>query len=250
MIRAIIIEDLDDIRAKNSKLIKQVCPEVTIIAEANNVETAIKVIETYLPDLIFLDIELPDGTGFDLLHKIKHLTVKVIFITAFQQYALDAFRFSAIDYIMKPIDAMLLKEAVSRAQISINKEDLELKINTLLTNIERPNYLKKIIIKTSDKIFSINTQDIIYCEADRNYTFFYLIDGQKIIASNTLKEYDKLLNLQGFFRSHQSFLINMIYFDHYVKTDGGYIVLKNKKKIPLAPKRRVEMMVFLEEQKF
>lgn len=245
MLRAIIIDDIDAIRSKNIALITEHCPNVAIIAEADSVETGVEVIKKYLPDLVFLDVEMADGTGFDLLQQLMPINFKVIFITAYQEFAMKAFRFSAIDFLLKPIDPDDLTEAVKKAEQSLNKEILELQFSTLFANIERPKNLQKLILKTAEKIFSVNVQDIIRCESDKNYTTFYLINGQKLLVSTTMKEYETMLVPMGFFRSHQSHLINMLYFDHYVKGDGNAIVMKDKIAVPLAIRKKEEFLTLL-----
>lgn len=246
MLRAVIIDDIDSIRIKNTELIKEFCPNVNIMAEAVDVKSGVELIKKYLPDLVFLDVEMPDGTGFDLLQQLKPITFKVIFITGFQDFAIKAFRFSAIDYLLKPVDPADLIDAVKKAEESLNKEALELKFGTLFTNIERPKNLQKLVLKTNDKLYSVNVQDIVNCESEKNYTTFYFIDGLKLVVSTTLKEYETLLSPHGFFRSHQSHLINMLYFDHLIKTDGGTIVMKNKTKVPLASRKKEEFMSLLD----
>ncbi len=246
MLRAIIVDDIDAIRNKNIDLIKEHCPNVAIIGEANNVKSGVEAIKKYLPDLVFLDVEMPDGTGFDLLQQLKPITFKVIFITGFQDFAIKAFRFSAIDYLLKPIDADDLIEAVKKVEETINKEVLELKFSTLFTNIERPKNLHKLVLKTVDKVYSVNVQDIVHCESEKNYTTFYFVNAPKLIVSTTLKEYETLLTPFGFFRSHQSHLINMLYFDHFIKADGGTIVMKNKTTVPLASRKKEEFLELLD----
>lgn len=242
MLRAIIIDDIHTIREKNIALIRQHCPNVAIIAEADSVASGVAVIKKYLPDLVFLDVEMADGTGFDLLQKCMPVHFKVIFITAFQEFAVKAFRVSAIDFLLKPVDPADLVPAVAKAEMSLSKEMLELQFNTLFANIERPRNLQKIILKTAEKVYAISVQDIIRCEAQKNYTTFYLVNGQKLLLSTTLKEYDTILLPMGFFRTHQSHLINMLYFDHYVKGDAGSIILKDKTAIPLSVRKKEEFL--------
>lgn len=245
MLRAIIIDDMDNIRQKNIAVIKQYCPNVAIIAEADSVASGVAAIRKYLPDFVFLDVEMQDGTGFDLLQQLKPINFKVIFITAFQEFAIKAFRFSAIDFLLKPVDPSDLVEAVKKAQETLSKEMLELQFSTLFSNIERPRDLQKIILKTADKVYSINVQDIIRCESEKNYTTFHMTNGQKLLVSTTLKEYETMLLPMGFFRTHQSHLINMLYFDHYVKTDSGSIIMKDKTSIPLSVRKKEEFLNFL-----
>ncbi len=246
MLRAVIIDDIDTIRKKNSELIKIHCPNIVITAEANSVETGAAIIKQYLPDIVFLDVEMPDGTGFDLLKKIDTINFKVIFITGFEDFAIRAFRASAIDYLLKPLNPIDLVEAVKKAEKSIDKDVFDLKYSTLFSNLERSKKLQKIILKTSEKIFSINIQDIIRCESEKNYTTFYLLNGVKILVSTTLKEYETLLCETGFFRPHQSHLINLAYFDYYLKSDGGAIIMKDKSSIPLSVRKKEEFLVLLD----
>lgn len=246
MLRAIVIDDIDSIRTKNIDLIKAHCPNIAIIGQANSVKSGFSLIKQIVPDLVFLDVEMPDGTGFDLLQMLNPIQFKVIFITGYEDFAIRAFRFSAIDYLLKPLDPAELVEAVNKAEESLNKEVLELKLNTLFSNLERPKNLQKLVLKTAEKIYSVNIQDIINCESDKNYTTFYFINAPKLVVSTTLKEYETLLKPFNFFRAHQSHLINMLYFDHFIKTDGGNtIVMKNKNKIPLATRKKEEFLTLI-----
>jgi two-component system LytT family response regulator len=246
MLRAIIIDDIESIRNKNKELIREHCPNVSILAEAGDVESGVEIIKKFMPDLVFLDVEMPDGTGFDLLQRLKPFHFKVIFITGFEDFAIRAFRFSAIDYLLKPLEPADLVEAVKKAEESLNMEMLETKFANLFANLERPKEQQKLVLKTTDRLYSVNVQDIVNCEADRNYTTFYFVDAPKLVVSTTLKEYETLLVPFGFFRTHQSHLINMKYFDHLVKTDGGTIVMKNKTKVPLATRKKEEFLTLLD----
>lgn len=245
MLRAVIIDDMDQIRAKNLDLIRKHCPQVSILAEASDVRSGVEVIRKFMPDLVFLDVEMPDGTGFDLLQQFNPVTFKVIFITGFQDFAIRAFRFSAIDYLLKPVDPDDLVAAVKKASDALNSENLALQLGTLLSHVGQAKAPQKIVLKTADKLYSVDVQDIVHCESDRNYTTFYLANGTRMVVSTTLKEYEALLAPMGFFRTHQSHLINMAYFDHFIKADGGLIVLKDQSRIPLASRKREEFMNLL-----
>ena len=247
MLRAIVIDDIDAIRKKNIEIIKSHCPNIAIIGQANSVESGVTLIRQIVPDIVFLDVEMPDGTGFDLLQKLKPINFKVIFITGYEDFAIRAFRFSAVDYLLKPVDPADLVEAVNKAEEALNKDVLELKLNTLFSNLERPKNLQKLVLKTAEKIYSVNIQDIVNCESDKNYTTFYFINAPKLVVSTTLKEYETLLKPFNFFRAHQSHLINMLYFDHFIKTDGGNtIVMKNKNKVPLAIRKKEEFLALID----
>ncbi len=247
MLRAIVIDDIDSIRTKNIDIIKSNCPNIVIIGQANSVESGVNLIKQIVPDVVFLDVEMPDGTGFDLLQKLKPVNFKVIFITGFEDFAIRAFRFSAIDYLLKPLDPEDLIQAVNKAEEALSKDVMELKLNTLFSNLERPKNLQKLVLKTAEKIYSVNIQDIVNCESDKNYTTFYFINAPKLVVSTTLKEYETMLKPFQFFRAHQSHLINMLYFDHFVKTDGGNtIVMKNKNKVPLAIRKKEEFLALID----
>ncbi|UPQ79843.1 LytTR family DNA-binding domain-containing protein [Flavobacterium azooxidireducens] len=247
MLRAIVIDDIEKIRKDNIAIIKSSCPGISIIGQAESVASGIKLIKQLAPDLVFLDVEMPDGTGFDLLQKLNPIHFKVIFITGYEDFAIRAFRFSAIDYLLKPLDKQELIEAVKKAEELMNKEVFDVKLHNLFSNLERPKNLQKLILKTADRIYSINIQDIVHCESDKNYTTFHFINSPKLIVSTNLKEYETLLSPHNFFRTHKSHLINMAFFDHFIKSEGGNtIVMKNKIVIPLSVRKKEEFMVLLE----
>lgn len=247
MLRAVIIDDIETIRKKNIAIIKSNCPNITIIGQADSVTSGINLIRQLAPDIVFLDVEMPDGTGFDMLQQLQPITFKVIFITGYEDFAIRAFRFSAIDYLLKPLDATDLVEAVKKAEESLSKEIFDMKLNNLFNNIGSPKNSQKLVLKTADKIYSVSIQDIVHCESDKNYTTFNFINAPKLVVSTNLKEYETMLTPHNFFRSHQSHLINMAYFDHFIKSDGGNtIILKNKSAIPLSVRKKEEFLILLE----
>lgn len=248
MLKAIIIDDVKKIRESVKDLLDNNCPQVIIVAEAENITDAFTKITLHQPDLLFLDIEMPDGTGFELLQKFKQIHFKIIFITAYEEYAIKAFKHSAIDYLLKPVDKDELIEAVQKANTAIRKENMELKLQALFSHLDKKNSdAQKIVLKTSDSIYSVAINDIIHCESEKNYTTFYLNDGQKIVVSTTLKEYEELLSPSGFFRVHQSHLINLHYFDRYLKSEGGTVVLKNKAIVPVSSRKKEELLKIIEK---
>lgn len=247
MLRAVIIDDIESIRRDNVMMIKTHCPNVSVIGQADSVESGVALVKQLSPDLVFLDVEMPDGTGFDLLQRLKPVTFKIIFITGYEDFAIRAFRFSAIDYLLKPLRSTDLIEAVAKAEESLGSDILEARLNNLFANLERPKNLQKLLLKTMDKIYSVNVQDIVHCEADKNYTTFHFINAPSLVVSTNLKEYDNLLTPHQFFRSHKSHLINMAYFDHFVKSEGGNtIVMKNKATIPLSVRKKDEFLILLD----
>jgi two-component system LytT family response regulator len=246
MLRTIIIDDESHILQALEKLVKQYCPNAKIIAKADGVKTGIEAIKKYHPDLVLLDIQMEDGTGFDLLKQLEPVDFKVIFITAYDQYAIKAFKFSALDYLLKPVDADDLVSAVNKAE-KLVMEDLNTQLDTLVDNMQTDDRSKKkIILKTFDNIHLIKISDIIYCESDINYTSFHLQNGNEIIMSTTLKEYEDMLGEYGFFRIHRSYLINMIYIERFEKAEGGFIVLDNGNKLPVSSRRREQLLELFE----
>lgn len=247
MLRAVVIDDIESIRKDNVAMIKSHCPNISVIGQADSVATGVALIRQLAPDIVFLDVEMPDGTGFDLLQKLKPFQFKVIFITGYEDFAIRAFRFSAIDYLLKPLRAADLIEAVQKAEESLGNEVLEMKLNNLFANLERPKNLQKLVLRTTDKIYSVNVQDIVHCESDKNYTTFHFINAPSLIVSTNLKEYETLLAPNNFFRTHKSHLINMAYFDHFVKSEGGNtIVMRNKTSIPLSVRKKDEFLILLD----
>lgn len=247
MLRAVVIDDIQSIREDNIATIKANCPSISIVGAADSVASGVELINRLSPDLVFLDVEMPDGTGFDLLQRLTPISFKVIFITGYETFAIKAFRFSAIDYLLKPLNPEELSDAVKKAEESISKDVFDMKLHNLFANMERSREDQKLILKTADKIYSVNIRDIVHCQSDKNYTTFYFINAPKLVVSVTLKEYETLLAPYDFFRTHQSHLVNMKYFDHFIKSDGGNtIVLKDKTSVPLSIRKKDEFMTLLE----
>jgi two-component system LytT family response regulator len=246
MLGALIIDDELHMRDSLAKLLGKHCPQVAVVGEANGVYSGIKAIQDLQPDLVLLDIQMEDGTGFDLLNSLKTIDFKLIFVTAYDQFAMQAFRFSAVDYLLKPVNPLLLVEAIERAtQLMQKHHDLQMQaLQENLNNAKSQD--KKIILKTTENIYLLTLHDIISCESDNNYTNIYTSDGEKILVSKTLKEYDDLLTCCGFYRVHKSYLINLSHIKRFEKQDGGYIVLTNDMKVPVASRKRDEMLEMLE----
>lgn len=243
MIRTIVIDDENKARETIVDMLGRYCKEVEVIGEAADVQSGYDAIRKHSPDLVLLDIKMPDGTGFDLLRKFLNVDFHVIFITAYEEYAIRAFKFSALDYLLKPIDPDELVDAVQKAEVKINGEDLTLKIKTLFENVDHlSNREKKIVLKTSSNVHVVNLYDIIRCQSDKNYTHFYTVDGDKIVVSKTLKEYDELLRSYGFFRVHQSHLINLTFVKRFEKSDGGYLVMKDSSNVPVSFRKKDDLM--------
>ncbi len=239
----VIIVD-DEIAVRNSirRLLNENFPEVNIITTAGSIGEGHEAILKHKPDLIFLDIELPDGTGFDLLNKFSQIPFKIIFITGHQEYALDAIKVSALDYILKPVDEGELKAAVYKASEIINRQEEDMKLRALSDNLNGRKALKRIILRTAEALQLISVAEIIRAEADSNYTHFYLERGRHIIVSRTIREFESLLAGSGFIRVHQSHLVNINYMDKFLKKDGGSIQLKNGSVVPVSPNLKKKVL--------
>jgi two-component system LytT family response regulator len=242
MLRTIIIDDEPPVRESLREMLNEHCPSVKVIAEADSVESGVEAVRHHHPDLILLDIKMTDGTGFDLLDQIQPLECRVIFVTAYNEYAVKAFKFSALDYLLKPVDSDELKAAVEKAEQQVANE-LKTQLDTLVKNMDTEDQAKKkIILKTTDNIYIQRVNDISCCESDGSYTVIYLQSGEKIVMSLTLKFYQDLLGEYGFFRVHKSYLINLEHIRRFEKAEGGYIILSNDLKIPVSSRKREELL--------
>jgi len=237
--KAVVIEDHPEISRELVDLIARHCPDITLTGTASNVVSAAKLVREMQPDLLFLDIELPDGTGFDLLD-ILDQPMKVIFITGSDTYALRAFRYAALDYLLKPVDPEELVAAVRRAEADavLDIDRLDIYRASVAARDKLP---ERIALYTADKIHFIELADIIRCMADGNYTRFYLKGNTAVLVAKTLKDYDKLLSGSDFIRVHQSHLVNMKHVKEYIKQDGGYLVMQDGAKIPVSTRRKAEV---------
>lgn len=245
--KVIIIDDEARTRKSIADILKFSQHDLELVAEAENVATGVAAITEHQPDLVLLDINMPDGTGFDLLKKLDDINFKIIFITAYEEFAVQAFEFSAIDYILKPVDPQKLFDAISKACQLVEQENISLKLIALFANLENSvSENKKLVLKTSENIYIVNTNDVIRCESDGGYTQFYLVDGKKILVSRNLKDYEDMLNGFGFYRIHQSHIINIKYIDHYNKTDGGAVVMKDNSYLPVARRKKESFLKLLE----
>lgn len=242
MLRTLIIDDEQPVRESLQELLRANCPNVKVVGQAGSVKSGVAAVFEHHPDLILLDIKMGDGTGFDLLEQIEPAECKVIFITAYNEYAIKAFKFSALDYLLKPVDSAELAEAVNRADSLVSKE-LKTQYETLVHNLNTDDRAKKkIILKTFDNIYLVKLADILYCESDGRYVTIFLRSGEKVLVSNSLKYYQDILSELGFYRIHKSFLINMEHIVRFEKSEGGYIILTNNLKIPVASRKREELL--------
>jgi len=242
MVTALLIDDDIHLRSGLKGLLDRYTNDINIIGEADSVKTGIAAIEKLQPQVIFLDIHLSDGTGFDILEKLGKINAHIVFITAHEQYAVKAFKFSALDFILKPVDPEELQATIAKIKAAVGKENSFEHIDLLLENIRKKvdNY-KRIALSTSDGIHLFDVSDIIRCEAKINYTQFYIKNHKPVLISRTLKEYEELLGEHGFERIHQSHLINLSYLKSYIKNDGGYVVMADNTNIPIAQSKKEKL---------
>lgn len=246
-LRSIIVDDEKHSRETLKNLVTEYCIGVDVIECVENVSRAIESIKTHKPDIVFLDIELQTGTGFDVLEKIKNPTFEVIFTTAFEQYAIKAIKFSSLDYLLKPIDVEELQAAVEKARSKKDKDLYNKKLDNLLDNLRQPQAeLNKICLATSDGFEFVDVHDILYCKAEGSYTLFILNNNESLLVSKHLKEYENLLTDQHFIRVHNSFLINLKGVKKFIKADGGYILMNNDDPVSISRSKKDD---FLEAMK-
>jgi len=245
MVKTIIIDDEAKARKAIANILGKFAGEVSIVAEADGVKSGLDAIQQHKPDLVLLDIRLSDGTGFDLLKQLGNVDFKVIFITAYDKFAIQAFKFTALDYILKPINPSELIFAIEKVRDYIQKENLNLKLNILLSNREKEK--KQIVLKTTDSLNVVNIQEIIRCEADGNYTCFHFTTGKKLLVSKTLKDFDELLSDFGFFRVHNAHLINLHYLERCDRAKGGLAFMKDNSSVPVALSRKQQLLEVIQK---
>lgn len=240
--KALVIDNELEIRNSVVELIAAFCPEIKEISEANSVISGIQKIKDYSPDILFLDVELGDGTGMDLLSKLDKIDFNVIFITAHEKYAIDAFRFSAIDFLLKPIDPEELMRSVQKVthfQTNSMVQQIALLKEVISDSIKGD---RKIVLRDSNSIYFVKISDIIHCESDRSYTTFKIINSKDIIVSKGLKDFEELLEPLGFIRTHQSHLVNISKIVRFDKHDGGHLIMENGNLIPVSQRKREQII--------
>lgn len=244
-VTAIIIDDIKLARETLKADLSDYCPEIKLIGEADSVVSGLKLLKQEKPDILFLDIELEDGVGFDIIELLgDELDSKVIFTTASNEYAIRAFQVAAVDYLLKPVDPELLVTAVQKAMSGPASSKVQM--NLLTDELKSDNQSSKIALHTMDKIVISDIKDIVRCEASGNYTTFYLINGEKVMVTKTLKEYDELLSDHQFIRTHQSHLANANLIKEYVKTEGGYLLMADDSNVPVSVRKRSEVVQYLD----
>ena len=238
MLNCIIVDDELKSRESLKILIEDFCEGVTVKALCQNISEAIDAIDSYKPDVVFLDIQLQRETGFDLLNQIKSVDFEVVFTTAFSEYAIKAFKYSAIDYLLKPIDIGELRISLSKVDKKSSRAVGD-RLQQLLHNLRAgPSENYKLALPTTDGLLFVKVGEILYCQAASNYTEIILTDNRKYIVSRTLKEYEDMLAEQNFYRIHHSYLINLNEIKKYVRGEGGYVIMNNDKSLDVSKRKK------------
>ncbi|WP_240049273.1 LytR/AlgR family response regulator transcription factor [Mucilaginibacter psychrotolerans] len=238
-IRSIIVDDEPNNVENLQQIIKIHFPEIFVTAVANDADNAIAAIKQHRPNLLFLDIQMPGKSGFDVLRAFDEIDFEVIFITAYDKYGIQAIKFSALDYLLKPIDVDEFKLAIEKARPKIAGRQQNQSIENLLQYIKAgQNDTPKIALHTLTEIMYVKITDIVRCEASNNYTTFYLGSGEQVLVCKTLKEFADMLKPHQFIRTHQSHLVNLHFVKSYLKEDGGTLLLANKTKVPISRQNR------------
>ncbi len=243
MIKAVIVDDEKRSIEALDRLLARYCENINVIARANGCEKGIEQIKKYRPDVVFLDIQMPDGSGFKLLEEIGDIDFEVIFVTAYDQFAIKAIKFSALDYLLKPVVPKDLKKAVEKVRhkkiIGFDNKNIKVLFENIKATNSEP---KKIILSTSEGMHIVNISDILRCESDDYYTKFFFTNGKSLLISKTLKENEELLSGHNFVRPHKSHLVNTAYIKSYMRIDGGVIVMSDSSKIPVSRRKREKII--------
>ncbi|HET6724001.1 MAG TPA: LytTR family DNA-binding domain-containing protein [Chitinophagaceae bacterium] len=248
MIRAVIIDDEKDSIDTLKWKLENYCPEVSVISSFEKPAEGVSYLKKNPVDLLFLDIEMPMLTGFDVLEELgRDISFDIIFITAYDNFGIQAVKFSALDYLLKPVQNKELKEAIDKhlkkSQQKIPSEQIDLLLNNV--QAERKGKRGRIALASKESIEFVDPNDIVVCEANSNYTNVYLVEGRKRVISKTLKEFEEMLMQFDFFRPHNSHLINLARVKEFIRGDGGYLVMENKMKIPVSKNKKEELMGLL-----
>ncbi|NII29561.1 response regulator transcription factor [Pseudoflavitalea sp. X16] len=243
MIRAVLIDD----EPKNNRILKlmleEFCPDVTIEGQADNAAAGVQLVQEVKPDLVFLDIEMPYGSGFDLLDQLKPIHFEVIFITAFNDYSLKAIKYSALDYLLKPVNIDELTAAVVKATQKVAIRNVNERIEALLYNLQKPQQaVQKLALPSKEGYVFVLLSDIMRCESKGGYTTFYIKGMEKVLASKNIKEYEPLLPDDLFFRIHNSHIVNLNCVKKYHRGRGGYLEMEDGTMIEVATRRKDELM--------
>jgi two-component system LytT family response regulator len=237
--KILIIDNEKPVRQGLIQMLELWCTEVQHINEADSVNCGLKAIAAFAPDIVLLDVEMEDGTGFDLMRLVPHPAFQLIFITAHNKYAIHAFRCAAIDFLLKPIDPLQLKEAIDRAAKQIQQQVLAQQISILLHHqLPKPPADQKIVLKDTNGIHFVKASEILYCEAEGSYTKFHFSQAKAVVISRNLKEFETILEPFGFIRNHHSYLANPQHIIRYDRADGGMLIFEGGQSIPVSQRRK------------
>lgn len=237
--KAIIVDDEADGRLVLSNLLSTYCPEVKLLQQCKSANEGVLAIDTFSPDIVFLDINMPRINGFSMLEKVKEKDFDLIFVTAHHDYAIKAIRYSALDYLLKPIDPEELVAAIQRC--AFNKSQNAEKRSHFMANVTNEE-IKQIVLPVRDGYVFVKIDDIVHCEADSNYTVLYLANGEKYMVSKTLKDFEHQLSNKKFFRIHKSHLVNIDYLKKYTKGDGGTVTLLDNTNLDVSRRNKEEFL--------
>lgn len=241
--KAVIIDDEKDSRDILANYVSKYCPDITVCGFGESVETGMRAIKEHEPEIVFLDIEMPYGNGFDLLERARDYSFETIFVTAFDHYAMQALNQSAAYYLLKPIDIDELVKAVEKIKHERKDEHHTLHSKVLLNNLKAgPSSSQKIMLPTLEGFEVVDIQSIVYCEAEDNFTKFYFENGKPLLICRTLKYFEEILNAFGFIRIHRSYVINPAFVIRYSKGKGGYVTMKNEKELEVSSNKKKEFL--------
>lgn len=243
MIKCVLVDDESNSLEMMEWLLKTYCPQVSIEAMCGSAESGIKAINSFRPDVVFLDIEMPHMNGFDMLEQFERLSFDVVFCTAYDQFAIKAFKYSALNYLLKPVDPEDLKETLRRIEQKRaipTKEQIDLLMSGIRDS-QKPT-VQRIALTANDGLIFVSTSDILYCQAESNYTSVVLTNNRKILVSRVLKDIDEALSGPDFYRVHNSFLVNLNHIQKFVRGDGGYVIMNDGKSIGISRSRRQDFM--------
>ena len=243
MYKTIIVDDEPKNMRILKKLLQDYCPQISIIGEAGDVNAAHKIITELNPEIVLLDIEMPYGNAFDLLDKLMPVKFEVIFITAYNNYSIKAFRYTAVDYLLKPVDIRELQDATQKAINRITANRINEHVSLLLSNLkDNANSNPKIAVPTPEGYVFVHIEDIIRCESNGAYTYIYTVKKERVVASKNIKEYEEILPKTNFFRIHNSHLVNLNRILRYNKGRGGTVTMEDGTELEVASRRRTEFL--------
>ena len=242
--KALIIDDESAARQSLRTLLERFTKGIEVIGEAEGVESGVAAILLYRPEIVFLDINMPDGTGFDLLDQLEKIDFILVFVTAYEQYAIKAIKCSALDYLLKPVDLQELRKTIARIQQMKSNPSYQRLVDNYRQNAKAAA-LATLALPVMEGFEIVKTKDIIRCEGEKNYTTFYMAEGRQVVVSRTLKEFEEILKEQGFLRVFQSHLINLQYVSKYVRGRGGYVIMSDGASVTVSREKKEELLAWI-----